>query len=404
MRSYSGWLWIVQVLWLLTVVDVQSPDGLPPGTSMTPKARLAVIVEAQREAKQRYSEELDAAKGDDEVERAFDRFRAAISENANAALHLAQAHPQDPVAAEALRFIVLTERIGPPSRAAEQAIELLARDHIRDSGMGEVCRLVIPFFNFPVTETLMRGVLEKSPDRSDRGRACFALATYLRRLADLERWLKAQPPEIIKNWEQARGKEAIERLFQLDPDTLDREADLLLERVVSRFADVPNFHDQRALADVAAGELFARRKLSIGQHAPEIEGQDHEGRVLRLSDYRDKVVVLTFSGNWCSPCRSMYPEERELVRLMMDKPFALLSVNTDEDKETLRKSIEAGEITWRCWWDGGTDGPITTRWGISAFPTIYVLDRDGMIRFKPIRGEDLDKLVRTLLEESPTRH
>jgi hypothetical protein len=50
---------------------------------------------------------------------------------------------------------------------------------------------------------------------------------------------------------------------------------------------------------------------------------------------------------------------------MKGKPFALVSVNTDANVETLSKSIAAGAITWRSWWDGGTTGPITTRWGIS---------------------------------------
>ena len=108
--------------------------------------------------------------------------------------------------------------------------------------------------------------------------------------------------------------------------------------------------------------------------------------------------MLTFSGNWCGPCVGMYPQERALVAKLKDKPFAMVSVNTDEEVETLKKSIASGEITWRCWWDGGTDGPITTRWGITSFPSIFVLDRRGVIRFKDLRGDDLDKAVSGLLD------
>jgi thiol-disulfide isomerase/thioredoxin len=111
------------------------------------------------------------------------------------------------------------------------------------------------------------------------------------------------------------------------------------------------------------------------------------------------VVVLTFSGNWCGPCRGMYPQERKLVAELKDKPFALVSVDTDKDIATLRKSITTGEMTWRSWWDGGTDGPITTRWGVVSFPSIFVFDSWGVIRFKDVRGDDLDRAIADLLKE-----
>jgi thiol-disulfide isomerase/thioredoxin len=111
-------------------------------------------------------------------------------------------------------------------------------------------------------------------------------------------------------------------------------------------------------------------------------------------------VVMTFSGNWCPPCVGMYPRERELVAKLKDKPFALVSVSTDADVETLKKSIASAEIAWRCWWDGGTAGPITTRWGISSFPAIFVLDKAGVIRFRDLRGDDLEKAVMLLLDEA----
>jgi thiol-disulfide isomerase/thioredoxin len=110
-------------------------------------------------------------------------------------------------------------------------------------------------------------------------------------------------------------------------------------------------------------------------------------------------VVLTFSGNWCGPCVGMYPQERELVAKLKGKPFAMVSVNTDAKVDTLKSSIASGEITWRCWWDGSA-GPIATRWGIEGFPTIFVLDPSGTIRFKNVRGDELDKAVDSLLGEA----
>ncbi len=115
-----------------------------------------------------------------------------------------------------------------------------------------------------------------------------------------------------------------------------------------------------------------------------------------------KVVILTFSGNWCSPCRSKYPDERKLVERLRDKKFALVSVNTDESVATLRESIRKGEITWRCWWDGKPGGPISSRWNFLTWPTTYVLDAQGIIRAKNPRAGSLDQLIGHLLEEEPS--
>jgi hypothetical protein len=96
----------------------------------------------------------------------------------------------------------------------------------------------------------------------------------------------------------------------------------------------------------------------------------------------------------------MYPEERVLVARLWDRPFALLSVNTDPERETLQKSIRDGEITWRCWWDGGPDGPISSRWNILSFPAIFVIDAKGVIREIGTHGKDLDQTVERLVEEA----
>ena len=95
----------------------------------------------------------------------------------------------------------------------------------------------------------------------------------------------------------------------------------------------------------------------------------------------------------------MYPHERSLVKRLENKPFALLGINSDP-KERLREVMKKENITWRSWWDGGdTNGPIARAWNVSGWPTIYILDHKGMIRFKGPRGEAMDKAVDQLLAE-----
>ena len=95
----------------------------------------------------------------------------------------------------------------------------------------------------------------------------------------------------------------------------------------------------------------------------------------------------------------MYPHERSLVKRLEGKPFALLGVNSDT-KERVRQAMKKENITWRSWWDGGnTEGPIAKAWNVSGWPTIYVLDAKGVIRFKNVREKEMDKAVDKLLEE-----
>ena len=96
----------------------------------------------------------------------------------------------------------------------------------------------------------------------------------------------------------------------------------------------------------------------------------------------------------------MYPHERSLLERLKDKPFALLGINSDQDKEKLKEVLEKEKITWRSWWDeGNTGGPIASKWNVHAWPTTYVLDHKGVIRYKSVRGEALDKAIDTLLKE-----
>jgi hypothetical protein len=95
----------------------------------------------------------------------------------------------------------------------------------------------------------------------------------------------------------------------------------------------------------------------------------------------------------------MIPHEKTLVERLKNKPFALLGVNTDKDKDEYRKKAAEMGVTWRSSWQGSTSGPWPLAWGVSSYPTIYVIDHKGLIRFEGLRGERLDAAVDQLLKE-----
>jgi len=144
----------------------------------------------------------------------------------------------------------------------------------------------------------------------------------------------------------------------------------------------------------------------VGRTAPDISGVDLDGHPLRLSDYRGKVVVLLFTADWCGICRSQYPYERLLLELYGNWPFAMLGVSADETRGTARQTHVDERLTYRAWWDTPERpdgvGRIAGRWGVTGWPTIYVIDGQGTIRYVDVREEDLLKAVRQLLNEQAT--
>src|SRR5579859_3352222 len=93
----------------------------------------------------------------------------------------------------------------------------------------------------------------------------------------------------------------------------------------------------------------------------------------------------------------MYPHERSLVKKLQSKPFALLGINTDISRRRARKVVADQHLTWPSWFDGTTLGPIDTLYNTDHWPTIYVLDAKGVIRF--IDPPDVERAIDSLLKE-----
>ncbi len=98
----------------------------------------------------------------------------------------------------------------------------------------------------------------------------------------------------------------------------------------------------------------------------------------------------------------MYPHERSLVKKYANQPFAIIGVNSDPDLEFARGVVKKKNLTWRSFWNGpkGTGGPIAAKWNVTGWPTIYVIDHLGVIRFKNTRGPALDAAVAKLVAEA----
>ena len=96
----------------------------------------------------------------------------------------------------------------------------------------------------------------------------------------------------------------------------------------------------------------------------------------------------------------MLPHEKTLVKRLESEPFALLGINSDGPADELRPRLEKEGIAWRQHVDGSTEGPLATAWNVHGWPTIYILDAEGRIRFRDLRDQAMEDAVMKLLAES----
>ena len=206
------------------------------------------------------------------------------------------------------------------------ALDRIASDRLTDERVGRLC-LVLSRLPSPARESFLRRVLRESKDLGVQGRACLGLAELLKTKLACGRVAGcAEPRETSARSEITWGSDYLAELRGCDRAVLRAEAESLLVRVVEEFADVPfvrgtaetpvwrataakDIAAKKTLSMVAQADLDELRHLAPGCIASEIEGRDADNIPYKLSDYRGKVVVLSFSGNWCGPCRSMYPYE-----------------------------------------------------------------------------------------------
>jgi hypothetical protein len=215
-------------------------------------------------------------------------------------LDLAQSHPKDPVALDALIQVVTLEYWlnthtshpgwGKDSRQA-RAITLMLRDYLDSDKLGGACKRI--GFGFrQECETFLRTVLENSPHREVRGQACLRLAQFLLSRMDKFDLLKDQP-ELARRYEVLYGKDYLEALQRQDRTKVMQEAGTLYEQAIEKYGDVKMEYGE-VVGETAKTELFEIRHLAIGQVAPDMEGVDQDGQPFKLSDYRGKVVLLYF--------------------------------------------------------------------------------------------------------------
>jgi len=311
-----------------------------------------------------------------EENQTFQRDWRAMAEEVRV---LVRAHPTEPAAFDGIILLPGVMR----SYLDDDLVKIVRDRFLNDPRMGRLCA-PLASGSEDWSMNLLKDVAAKHPDRAVRGQATYSLGMAWRNSTEtMTMGRDRTDPEKEQCLAEAR------RCFL---QVLDKDADVISADGTFRLA-------VKARAELARIDNLPN--LKVGKVAPEISGEDLDGQPLKLSDHRGQVVVICFWATWCGPCMAMVPHERELVVRMAGKPFVLLGVNSDEvgDRDKARKATRDKQMTWPSWWDGGFRGGIQTAYDVKQWPTVYVLDPQGVIRLIDVRDRELDQAVETLLVE-----
>lgn len=255
----------------------------------------------------------------------------------------------------------------------------LVEHHIGNPKLAGLARGV--YGHTPENVKFLRAVFSKAADPKIRGFAGAQLADLLNR--------KTEDPDLPASARTALLADAEAVYAALVEDKEVGKVVLYKDREGK----------EKTLGDTLAGDLREVRELTIGKLLPAVVGRDLAGKSAKAEDYKGKVLVLDVWATWCGPCRAMIPHEREMVGRLKGKPFALVSVSCDEEKKTLTEFLDKEQMPWTHWWDG-RDGGVSRALNLHFYPTVYVIDARGTIRYKNIRGEKLEAAVNKLLKEA----
>jgi hypothetical protein len=213
-------------------------------------------------------------------------------------LKLAEKYPTDPIALDALMQAVWqvngtpwpVELVGEDSARA-RAFELLLRDHLRSDRLGPLCQRVSYGF-CKEYETFLRAVLAKNPHREVQAAASLSLGQFLNnRLQRVD--LCRERKELAKEFAGLFGKAYLAELRRQDRNRAVKEIEAVFERTAEKYGDV-KLPGGDKVATRARAALFEIRHLSVGKEAPDITGEDQDGKRFKLRDYLGKVVLLDF--------------------------------------------------------------------------------------------------------------
>jgi peroxiredoxin len=186
-------------------------------------------------------------------------------------------------------------------------------------------------------------------------------------------------------------------LLFIDLYPRDKHAAVHQEVIKALYAKYP---DHPLVSERYKVETSPKTSTEIGAFAPELAFENPNGKIMKLSDLKGKVVLLDFWAAWCRPCRSENPNVVKVYNKYRDKGFDVYSVSLDRDKESWVKAIEADGLIWPNHVSdlGFWNSKGAKIYGVSSIPATFLLDKEGRIVAKNLRGAALENALKELFD------
>jgi hypothetical protein len=288
-RTVGGALALLVLLPAARALDEAKPAGTPAEQY---KALLAEYKKSMDDFMKEYREAkpADRQKLVQEKYPNPDKFAARF-------LKLAEEHPKDPAAVDALVWVFRNSSIPGKGSPREKAAELVKRELLQSDKIAPLCDALGQGITDKVSVETLQAILDKNPKANVKAAACLGLGSVSLTRARYAEQFKKQPG-LAKAYEGIMGKEAVEEIEKKGEEGMKKEAIGFFERVVKDYPDAKDAKGKPLVRDAKNKLDGILHPIEVGKAAPEIEGEDTDGKAFKLSDYKGKVVLLDFWGNW----------------------------------------------------------------------------------------------------------
>lgn len=174
-----------------------------------------------------------------------------------------------------------------------------------------------------------------------------------------------------------------------------------LEQLEELYSPMSNEIKQSGFGSIVREKIVARKRVIIGNPAPDFVSTDTSGKSIRLSSFRGKYVLLEFWANWCVPCRQQSPHLVEMYKKYSDKGFTIIQYSVDEkkDEEKWKAAIRKDQLTWTQLADlNGFENKVSKLYGVQPIPDNFLIDPSGKIIGRRVEGKELEEKLKKLLQ------